>query len=451
VRARQNLKHQETGDNVMAGLNRRCLLQGSAAAGGVLMAAPRMARAQTKPDKLVYIGENQGGWKKTLVEEVGPAFEKATGIKVEFTLLAVDAWRARLKAELGAGSTGIDIAQWSVQMAGWMAPHLPDHEPLVAKIVARDPAFDWADFLGGSKQAASYDGKLIGIPYRITTGILHYQKALLEKAGFTKAPETFAEFETAALAVNAPPDRYAFGLMGRQGPGSYSSFASWLFSAGGRLVDFKTGEVFINDEKAVTALQFYVDLVLKHKVVPPEAMTWEFDEIIAGGQKDRYAMTQTFAPYGTLINDPKQSKTGGLWAWATVPGHTAKAQSLTWVDGHFLSVPKYTKNADWALEFIRLACGKEWQLRAAERGNAPPRGSVLRDPAIVAKLGWPPVAAEAIETGFPTPAHPAFDALEISMRSALSEALLGQKKPKQALDDLALDWKRSLRRAGVTK
>jgi hypothetical protein len=31
-------------------------------------------------------------------------------------------------------------------------------------------------------------------------------------------------------------------------------------------------------------LQFYVDLVLKHKVVPPEAMTWEFDEIIAGGK-----------------------------------------------------------------------------------------------------------------------------------------------------------------------
>src|SRR5258706_10306784 len=143
--------------------------------------------------------------------------------------------------------------------------------------------------------------------------------------------------------------------MGRQGPGSYSSFASWLFSAGGRLVDFKTGDVFINDEKAVTALQFYVDLVLKHKVVPPEAMTWEFDEIIAGGQKDRYAMTQTFAPYGTLINDPKISKTGGRWAFATVPGPTAKTQSRTWIDGHFLSVPKNTKNAHWTLGFIRMA------------------------------------------------------------------------------------------------
>ncbi len=53
----------------------------------------------------------------------------------------------------------------------------------------------------------------------------------------------------------------------------------------------------------------------KDKVVPPEAMTWEFDEIVAGGQSDRYAMVQTFAPYGTLINDPKTSKTGGKWAW----------------------------------------------------------------------------------------------------------------------------------------
>jgi ABC-type glycerol-3-phosphate transport system substrate-binding protein len=113
------------------------------------------------------------------VEEVGPAFEKATGIKVEFTLLAVDAWRARLKAELGAGSSGIDIAQWSVQMAGWMSPHLLDHEPLLATIAKRDADFDWSDFLSGSKQAASYDERLIGIPYRITTGILHYQKPIL--------------------------------------------------------------------------------------------------------------------------------------------------------------------------------------------------------------------------------------------------------------------------------
>jgi ABC-type glycerol-3-phosphate transport system substrate-binding protein len=65
--------------------------------------------------------------------------------------------------------------------------------------------------------------------------------------------------------------------------------------------------------------------------------------------------------------------------------------------------------------------------------------------------GEAPVAADAIETGFPTPAHPVWDALEISLRSAMSEALLGQKTPKQALDELARDWQRNLRRVGVGK
>src|SRR5499433_3686626 len=199
----------------MFALTRRHLLL--TAAGSAVTTVARPAPAQNKPDKLVYIGDNQGGWKRALTEEVGPAFEKETGIKVEFTLLPPDAWQARMKAEFGAGSSGIDITQWSVGMAGWISPHMLDHHEVLASIEARDPAFDWNDFLAGSKLAASYDGKLSGIPYRVTTGILVYQKALLAKAGFAEAPGTFAEFHKTALAVNAPPDRYAVGLMGKQG------------------------------------------------------------------------------------------------------------------------------------------------------------------------------------------------------------------------------------------
>ena len=132
----------------------------------------------------------------------------------------------------------------------------------------------------------------------------------------------------------------------------FVGFNPWLYSNGGRLLDFKTGEIFINDAKGVEALQFYAELVTKYKVVPPEAMTWEFDEIVAGGQSDRYAMVQMFAPYGTLINDPKISKTGGKWAWTTVQGPHSKDEGRTWIDGHSLGVPKYTRNKEWALEFI---------------------------------------------------------------------------------------------------
>jgi ABC-type glycerol-3-phosphate transport system substrate-binding protein len=427
----------------MTELNRRRLLGVSAAA-----ALPLPALAQGKPEKLVYVGDN-GPWHWVMVEEVAPAFEKATGIKIDFTLLPVDPWNARLKAELSSGSSGIDIVQWSVGMAGWISPHMMDHEALAGEIMAKDPSWDWADFLGGSKRAATYDGKMAGIPYRITTGIMHYQKALLEQAGITALPETFAGLEKAAIATNKPPERYGFGISGRQGSAILTSFAPWLYSCGGGYLDFKTGEILINKPNAVAALEFWAGLVLKDKVVPPEAMTWEYDEIVAGGQSDRYAMCQTFAPYGTLINDPKISKTGGKWVWSTVPGQTAKEQGRTWIDGHFLAIPKYTSNKDWSLAFIQLACSKDWMRRSMVRGNAPPRGSVLRDPEMVSLIGWPPVAAAAIETGFATPAQPVFSTLQLSLRAGLSQAILGQKTPKQALDDVAVDWQRGLRRAGM--
>src|SRR5579859_3101563 len=97
---------------------------------GSALAAPMLARAQGKPDKLVFVGDN-GPWHKCLVEEVAPAFEKATGIKIDFTLLPIDALVARLKAELSSGEGGIDIVQWDASMAGWVSRHMQDHAQLL--------------------------------------------------------------------------------------------------------------------------------------------------------------------------------------------------------------------------------------------------------------------------------------------------------------------------------
>jgi hypothetical protein len=39
--------------------------------------------------------------------------------------------------------------------------------------------------------------------------------------------------------------------------------------------------------------------------------------------------------------------------------------------------------------------------------------------------------------------------LELQLRSGLSQVLLGQKNAKDALDGVAADWQRALRRAGL--
>ena len=59
------------------------------------------------------------------------------------------------------------------------------------------------------------------------------------------------------------------------------------------------------------------------------------------------------------------------------------------------------------------------------------------------------LAAQAIETGVPTPAHLVWDTLELSLRTGVSEVLLGQKTAKVALDAVAADWQRGMRRAGI--
>ena len=124
----------------------------------------------------------------------------------------------------------------------------------------------------------------------------------------------------------------------------------------------------------------------KYKVVVPDAITWEFDEIVAGGQNDRYAMTITLAPYGTLINDPKLSKTAGKWAWTVAPGAHSRAESQVSVGGWTFGVPSACKHKEWAFEFIQFACSKEWMQRSVVRGNAPPRVSVLKNPEVQEQL-----------------------------------------------------------------
>jgi len=87
--------------------------------------------------------------------------------------------------------------------------------------------------------------------------------------------------------------------------------------------------------------------------------------------------------------------------------------------------------------------------RSMLRGNAPPRVSVLNDPEMREKFGWAPTAAEALKTATLDPRTPIWPTLEQQLRSGISQVLLGQKTAQAAMDAVAADWRRSLRRAGI--
>jgi multiple sugar transport system substrate-binding protein len=87
--------------------------------------------------------------------------------------------------------------------------------------------------------------------------------------------------------------------------------------------------------------------------------------------------------------------------------------------------------------------------RSVVRGNAPPRVSVLNHPDVQEHYGWAPMLAEAMKTATLEPREPIWPTMELSLRNAISAVLLGQNNAKDALDAVAADWQRALRRAGL--
>src|SRR5262249_11991574 len=104
---------------------------------------------------------------------------------------------ARLRSEFASGGAEIDIGEWTNGWTGWVQRYLEDHQKLLAAPSKITPDWDWNDFLAPALQMGQFAGAQLGVPYRATVNVLHYQKALLEQVGFAEPPKTFDQLRDA--------------------------------------------------------------------------------------------------------------------------------------------------------------------------------------------------------------------------------------------------------------
>jgi multiple sugar transport system substrate-binding protein len=132
-----------------------------------------------------------------------------------------------------------------------------------------------------------HDGKQYYLPLQYVVIYLYYRADLFAKAGL-KPPATCEDFLDAAkkltlpAAANGGVPQYGFGMRG--GRGGQDNWGPFVLSQ----VAMKPVE--LTTPKAVTANQFYVDLMRVHKVVPPSAPNDGFNEIINGFKSGQTAM-----------------------------------------------------------------------------------------------------------------------------------------------------------------
>lgn len=129
-------------------------------------------------------------------------------------------------------------------------------------------------FLENSRTA----GKTWGIPFQRSTKVLYWNKEMFRDAGLDpeKAPATWDEQVAFAQRLTKREGEQAT-QWGIQIPSS--GFPYWLFQGlttqnDVRLMNEEGNRTFYDDPKVVEALQYWMDLSMKHRVHPPGIVEW---------------------------------------------------------------------------------------------------------------------------------------------------------------------------------
>jgi multiple sugar transport system substrate-binding protein len=280
------------------------------------------------------------------------------------------------------------------------------------------------------------DGKTYTVPNCDNNLVMCYRKDMLKAAGFSQPPKTWDELVTISKACTKG-NVYGLGLYLGKTYDSRQVFAGMMWAAGGSMLD-KDNNVVIDSPENLTALKFYTDLYLKHKVVPKSAVDWKYGDnanIIGTGQ---VAMTPMWGGYGTLIQEmfPKVYKEIGF---AELPaGPTGHSGSWSGAGGFFIFAK--AKHPEESKKFIEYMSKPEIHKEfCVISGNVSPFKSIANDPDLT-KYDWYKAISDqsknAVQIGFVSNAAvPGLDQTdgEHMLADPIVDVVTNGKTPEEAL------------------
>ncbi len=260
-------------------MKRRTFLKGSAATAGATIAMPALLRAQAATEISFFFPVAVGGPITKLIDAYAADFEKQdASIKVK--PIYAGTYQETIVKALTAHKAGNPPAT-SVLLSTDMFT-LIDEEAIVPidEFVKTDDDKKWlASFSPAFMLNSQTGGKTWGIPFQRSTVVLYWNKELFKEAGLDpdKAPATWAQQLEFAQKLTKRDAAGATTQWGIQIPSS--GFPYWLFQGlstqAGAILANQTGDKTAYDDPGVIeALQYWIDLAVKHKVHPPGIVEW---------------------------------------------------------------------------------------------------------------------------------------------------------------------------------
>lgn len=442
---------------------RRTALKQAASAGVLAATAPHLL---AQADDLAPYRAAKINWKQAEGESISvavipasyfdnllsllPQFEALTGIKVRAEKVPPGQIRQKAMLDLSSKTTtyathAADPMYYPLYVANkWVDPL----DKYLTDATLTDPAwYRYEDILKAWREADSVDGKPYGIPYDGEVTVQVYRKDLYDAKGLHPA-NTYDQLLANAKALHDPNNRvYGLAMRGFAGAGQNMYIYPSLFRGfGGEW--FKGKDIVVNSPEAVNALQWYVNALTSY--APPAVRNWNWPDIADAFSQGTVATYLDAHSSAAVLMNPEKSKVIGKVGFARWPrGPNGKRVTSIWNWGFPINAAlnEKQKKATWL--FIQWATSFETQARTSWKFAGPAKRSGVNRlsawksadfSAAVGGAGTNFIAAalDSLESDTDVewrPRVPQWPAIGETMATAIQSALVGQKQPKQALDE----------------
>lgn len=276
---------------------RRLLLSLPAACGCLLSAlnggcAPRVQNSETdKPGRVVlrFMGWGDNDRFKLRQRVVVPFEKKHPHIKVELEEVP-DQYNAKVLIAMAAGTPpDVMILDASSAAAFINKGVLRDLRPLFES----DPEFNESDYFPNVFNIAARGRKVYALPADFTPMVVYYNKRLFDKAGLPYPEDgwTWNDFLRTAKALTRDTDGDGasdqYGFMVRNW---MPEWVMWVWQNGSDVLspDGKRASGYLDSPATIEAVQWFTDLVKKHRVAPSPSVLKAFGP--EAFQTGKYAM-----------------------------------------------------------------------------------------------------------------------------------------------------------------
>ncbi|MDT0541908.1 ABC transporter substrate-binding protein [Streptomyces lonegramiae] len=406
-------------------LSRRTLLRRTAA-GGLAAAGLSGCSSGPPPGTATWSMWSNGPEEAKVWAAFGTYVEQRMQVDSVSTLTPSDSYATKLDLQLVSGTASLVTG-----INGWMVPTYAArgaYRPL-DDLIAEDPDFDLDDFYPAIRSISSFAGKTYGIGFDVAPTVLYYNKTLLEKHGIDPPsptePMTWDTLRDLAIEVSGPKDSYGFTC----GP-AIDDLVSWIYSAGGNVINEKGDASALDAPEARGAIEFVIDLFVKDRATPP------ITNLVSAKASGNALANFLQGNVAFMQNGPWQvlNVRKAPFEWDVVPFPAGPAGSKPRVSGSSFGIPSGVKGSDldlaWRLLKTLTSTGALDIYATAGRNNPARRssGSAFKPPP--ANLG----VVQKILKGEVGGGHP-FDVTTNWNRVRL---LMGQELPRAFLGDLTV-------------